>query len=100
MRYPFDNGNGCRCDVCGKVLAPATQIQIKGLDYRTDEENKSGRNKVLANRDMCPECFYNLMKNSFPYYQKNEDEAIFIARENSGIFNKKKVENLKDWIEK
>ena len=98
MRYPINNGNGCRCDVCGKVLEPSTQIQIKGLDYRTNEEHKSGITKTVANRDMCPECFYNLMKNSFPYYQKNEDEAISMARENYGIFNKTKVEDLKEWV--
>lgn len=97
MRYPFKNGNGCKCDACGKILEPSAQIQIKGLEYHTNEEYKSGRSKVIANRDMCPECFYNLMKNGFPYYQKNENEAISIARENSGIFNKMKVEDLREW---
>lgn len=53
MRYSVTNGNGCKCDRCGKILHPSQAIKIKALQLF----DSTGTYKVINKKDLCKSCY-------------------------------------------
>lgn len=59
MRVSVDNGNGCMCDICSKILLPkeAYKISIKRLSDDPDKARTGYYINAINSKDLCSSCY-------------------------------------------
>lgn len=53
MRFPLDNGNGYRCDVCNRIVDSWFVIHVQSLVLK----DSTGCNENIAKCDLCKKCY-------------------------------------------
>lgn len=66
MRIALDNGNGMRCDRCGKELKAKSQDIVKCLcqsPHLDDKKASSGYMQTIGKVDLCKDCYDDILGN-------------------------------------